>query len=673
MNSRLKSVSRLSVVFILVVVISGSILTYFGINNISNLKELTEKSILEEEKELSVRFKLALQTEIEEVTAGFINEIKPTELLKDSVMQTATDHNFITLPFILKNNGSFLYPNFGDGVKILPEPKFSNRFKSAYRKGEKTEFAKKDLKTAKKYYLSCLNYSAGCNDSVKALNALGRVSVKLNEYDNAFNHYNLIISDFYQESCVAGLSYVYYAIPQLFKLTNPDNYQQILPLVVFCLEKMETGSIPLNAGTEELLTSIVLWSEENMYNNPGELSRINILVEKINQQLRFINEYSNEMTKLMKKGSTDNQLNVGNGFKIIHAFSGNNQQLLLVNTNYQYPVGFLIDGNKLFSRIAGTNLQHGFEFDYRIEFPIEFNSITKGQNPDYATQLNPYFPGQTIQLILKDENIINEIVTRRSWIYGFSALSLLLAMFLGVALIQRDIAREKHVARLKADFISNVTHELKTPLTSIYMFAESLLLGRVKSGTDRKEYLAIILKEIERLKRMINNILEFSKMEKGNSEYRFVNTNLASILVATINDMNYWFEKEKFSVITELDENIEAEVEPEKIKQAMGNLLSNAIKYSTHTKKIIIRLFKKANHICIEVEDHGIGIAEDQLSKIFEKYYRIDQKESISGTGLGLTVVSEIIKAHNGSILVSSKFEKGSKFSIILNQKIEKI
>jgi hypothetical protein len=212
MNSRFKSVTRLSVVFTLAVVISGSILTYFGINNISNLKELTEKRILEEEKELSARFKFALQTEIEKVTAGFINEIKPTEILKDSVIQTATDHNFITLPFILKNNGSFLYPNFGDGVKIHPEQKFSNRFKSAYRKGEKTEFAKKDLKTARKYYLSCLSYSTGCNDSVKAINALGRVSVKLNEGEDALNHYNLIISDFYKESCLAGLSYIYYTL-----------------------------------------------------------------------------------------------------------------------------------------------------------------------------------------------------------------------------------------------------------------------------------------------------------------------------------------------------------------------------------------------------------------------------------------------------------------------------
>ena len=160
---------------------------------------------------------------------------------------------------------------------------------------------------------------------------------------------------------------------------------------------------------------------------------------------------------------------------------------------------------------------------------------------------------------------------------------------------------------------------------------------------------------------MINNILEFSKMEKGKPEYHFVNSNLASILKSAIQEMNYWLEKEGFDVVTELDENIYADVDSEKMKQAIDNLLSNAIKYSTDTKKIFIRLFKKPEHVCIEVEDQGMGIPEDKLSRIFEQFYRIEQKESISGTGLGLTVVKEIIEAHNGTISVTSEIGKGSR------------
>ena len=111
---------------------------------------------------------------------------------------------------------------------------------------------------------------------------------------------------------------------------------------------------------------------------------------------------------------------------------------------------------------------------------------------------------------------------------------------------------------------------------------------------------------------------------------------------------------------------IYAEVDPEKMKQAIGNLLSNAIKYSTDSKKIFLRLFKNPEHVCIEVEDQGMGIPEDKLSRIFEQFYRIEQKESISGTGLGLTVVKEIIEAHHGSISVTSEIGKGSRFTVII-------
>lgn len=668
MNSKFKSASRLSIVFILSIVISGSILTYFSINNISNLKNLTEKRILEEQKELSARFSKAIQNKIEKLTIGFKSEINPPDLLKDSLIKTANIYNFIRLPFILNDEGSLLYPNFVEITEKTSESRFSKLFKSTFQKGEEAEFAKRNLRTAKKQYLLCLNYSMGATDSVKALNAIGRVSIKLKHYKESFNNYNTIISDYFPLTASNGFPYVYYALPQLLKISNVDNCEEILPLIEFCLKKMEVGLIPLNFSTEELLILIKEWSQENTFKNQEKLSHLNILERKLHQQLQFTKDYRIELNKLVRDGGLEEHISTANNFRVVNPFSGKNQELLLINTNLINPTGFLIDREKLIEPILKINLQSDFEFDYKIEFPSGYNSISKTQDLIYSSQLNPYFPGQLIQIKLNDENLIKDFIRKRSWIYGIAAVLLMVALLLGIALIVRDITREKHLARLRSDFISNVTHELKTPLTSIYMFAESLLLGRIKSADGKKEYLSIILKESERLKRMINNILEFSKMEDGKPEYHFEHSNLASLLNATISDMNYWFEEENFEIVSELDENISAEVDPEKIQQLISNLLNNAFKYSGETKSIFIRLFQKANQIYIEIEDKGIGIAEDQLTKIFEKFYRIDQKESISGTGLGLTVVKEIIEAHHGKILVSSKLGKGSIFSVILNQ-----
>jgi two-component system phosphate regulon sensor histidine kinase PhoR len=663
---KLKPASRLTIIFILAVFLSGSVLTYFSINNISNLKELTEKKILEEQQELSARFTNSIQNNIEKVTVGLNAEIGFLPALKDSLIKRKSEYDFIIQPFILKNNWQFQYPNFIGITENLTEAELSSGFKSAFRKGEEAEYVEKESRKAKGYYLSCLGYSTGSSDSVKALNALGRVSVKLNDVKNAITYYSLIISEYFPLTDENGLPYANYALPQLLKIINPDNRDKILPAVEFCLGKMETGSIPLNFSSEELLNLVKYWLKKNTFSNHEESANVYKLIVSTNQQIQFAITYRNELSELLKKGNSDNHIPYVNDFKVVNLISGNNQEFFLINTNGENITGFLTDRKKLYETILRTDLQYDLEFNYRIDFPDSYNSETRSGNLIYSSQLNPWFPDQEIEINLINKNLIKDIINRRGLIYGIASLLLLVAMLLGVILILRDIRRENHLARLRSDFISNVTHELKTPLTSIRMYAESLIMERVKSDSEQKEYLSIVVTETDRLKRMINNILEFSKMEKGKPEYHFVNSNLASILNASIQEMNYWFEKEHFEVVTELDETIYAEVDPEKITQAISNLLSNAIKYSTDIKKVFIRLFRKPDHICIEVEDRGIGIPEDRLSRIFEQFYRIEQKENISGTGLGLTVVKEIIESHGGTIKVESEIGKGSRFTIVI-------
>ena len=666
MDHTLKPASRLTIIFILAVIFSGSVLTYFSINNISNLKELTEKRILEEQRELSARASAAATDMLGKVTAGFRKEIILPGTMKDSLLKRAAEFDFITQPFILNNNGRFISPNF---IGILESPsniRLSGRFVSAFSAGETAEFGERNLRKAKEYYLSGLSYSTGIIDSTKALNALGRISVKLNDTGNAISYYSLIITNYSTVTDANGLPYVYYALPQLLKIPVTNYLEKILSAIQLCLEKMEAGSVPMNYNTEELLSLVADWLKVNTSIYQQGSINIGNLISSLEQQAQFINLYGNELSELVKKGNRDNNPVAGNAFKVVNAISGNNQEFFLINTNFENPAGFLIDNKKLLDTIAKTDLQNGFEFDYIIEFPDSYSSRISGDNLVYTTQLNPLFPEQLIEIKPNDENLIKDLIKRRGWIYGIASVLLLVAMCLGVVLILRDIAREKHLARLRSDFISNVTHELKTPLTSIRMYAESLMMGRVKSDQVQKEYLSVVVNETDRLKRMINNILEFSKMEKGKPEYHFVNSNLALILNASIHEMNYWLEKEGFDVVTEMDDKIYVEVDPEKMKQAIGNLLSNAIKYSADTKKIFLRLFKKPEHVCIEVEDCGIGIPEDKLARIFEEFYRIEQKEGISGTGLGLTVVKEIIEAHNGTISVTSEIGKGSRFTVTI-------
>ena len=672
MNGRFKPVSRLSIVFILAVVISGSLLTYFSINNISNLKELTEKRIQEEQRAFFNRVSDAFQSYIEKVTHGFSEEILPVGRLKDSLINIASTHYFIKLPFILKNDGSFLYPNF-IGIREHPlSTKHTPKYLSTFRKGEIAEFTGKNLITAKNQYLKSLEYATGNLDSANIFNALGRISVKQHNEKEALKYYQIIINKYFSATGVDGNPYLYYAIPQILKMKEPQNQEKIWAVLEFSLQKMKNGEIPLNYYTEELINSISTWVGIVIEARLSK-ERINHLITQIKIQLKFVETHGKDLAKLVATGDPQRYLSIGNDFIIANSYAERDQELLLINTNLTYPIGFLLDRKSLLAFSNSEQLQSDLEFRYKIETTSGYDGQAKDHQLTYTTQLNPYFPGQFFHIKMNNENLFREMVKRRSWTYRVALVLLLVAMLLGVVLILRDIAREKRLVVLRSDFISNVTHELKTPLTSIYMFAESLLLGRVKMANQKKEYLSIILKESERLKRLINNILEFSKMEKGKSEYHFINSNIAGVIKAAIQDMSYWFQKGKFEIITELDTNIEAEIDPEKIKQAIGNLLSNAYKYSIKTKKILVRLLRKKDKIAIEVEDQGLGIPPNDLNKIFEKYYRINHSESISGTGLGLTVVKEIVEAHHGRISVTSKLGKGSKFTITLNKQMKEV
>jgi signal transduction histidine kinase len=361
---------------------------------------------------------------------------------------------------------------------------------------------------------------------------------------------------------------------------------------------------------------------------------------------------------------------IGDKYKAIKGITPNFEELILINLDADSPVGFTISLDQLWSKVSGEEITEGTEFAYTVELNNKVNGVNSSGNllTTFA-EISPYFPGHQAIIKLKNEGLIDKFIKRRSWIYGIALALLLGGMILGVLLILRDISREEHLAQLRSDFISNVTHELKTPLTSVQLFTESILLERINSETDKREYLRIILKETENLKRMVNNILEFSKKEKGKLEYKFEDVNVTSLVNMAINDLDYWLIEKGFTIQTQVDTNVIATADQVALKQAIINLLNNAIKFSRDSKEILIGVREENEVIMIEVEDKGIGIPEDQKDLIFEPFYRVGQKdaEDISGTGLGLTVVKEIVEAHHGKILVESQLNEGSKFTIILN------
>ena len=244
-----------------------------------------------------------------------------------------------------------------------------------------------------------------------------------------------------------------------------------------------------------------------------------------------------------------------------------------------------------------------------------------------------------------------------------------LLMVGGLVLTYRSVSKEMALARLKSDFVSNVSHELRTPLALIRLYAETLELGRITTQEKKEEYYRIIRKESERLTALINNILDFSRIEAGRKEYDFRETDIAELVRNTLDAYRYQIEQQGFAFEQSIDSSIPAvRVDREAIARALVNLVNNALKYSADEKFLGVKLYRANGVLKLEVVDRGIGITRREQSKIFEKFYRTGDPlvHNTKGSGLGLSLVRHITHAHGGEVEVESTPGKGSKFTLSL-------
>jgi signal transduction histidine kinase len=239
----------------------------------------------------------------------------------------------------------------------------------------------------------------------------------------------------------------------------------------------------------------------------------------------------------------------------------------------------------------------------------------------------------------------------------------------GLVLTRHIVSKEMALARLKSDFVSNVSHELRTPLALIRLYAETLELGRITTPDKKQQYYRIIRKESERLSALINNILDFSRIEAGRKEYEFRETDIAELVRNTLDSYRYQIEQQGFAFEESIEPNLPVvPVDREAIARALVNLVNNALKYSSEQKFLGVKLYRENGVVKLEVADHGIGIARRDQSKIFEKFYRAGDPlvHNTKGSGLGLSLVRHITQAHGGDIAVESTPGKGSKFILSL-------
>jgi two-component system phosphate regulon sensor histidine kinase PhoR len=243
---------------------------------------------------------------------------------------------------------------------------------------------------------------------------------------------------------------------------------------------------------------------------------------------------------------------------------------------------------------------------------------------------------------------------------------------IGALIVLNDVTNVRRLENLRRDFVANVSHELKTPIASIKGWVETLLDGALKNPDEAERFLRIVVKQADRLNSIIEDLLSLSKIEQSEeaANLHLEEAQIRDVLEAVLADCHASAAERNIHLKLTCDPSLSASINAPLLEQAVINLVDNAIKYSDPGNEVLITVHSAGDEVRIAVVDHGCGVDQDHLPRLFERFYRVDKARSrkLGGTGLGLAIVKHIIQAHRGRITVDSAPGKGSTFTIFLSK-----
>jgi len=289
--------------------------------------------------------------------------------------------------------------------------------------------------------------------------------------------------------------------------------------------------------------------------------------------------------------------------------------------------------------------------------------------PSVKTGFAYNIPPWTLELFAPESTLVTMLLFSQHRIYFYVFILIAVILAFGLYMTIHSLSHELELATLKSNFVSAISHDLKTPVTAVRQLAEMLQAGRVPSIKRRQQYHNALVEQSERLSFMIDNILDSARIETGRIEYFFEKIDLREALKDIVAKIQHHVQQNGFKIKTQLpEESVYVLADSTALQQSIVNLIDNALKFSVKNKVIDVRLEKGAEHVIIVIEDYCVGIPKEEMNRIFERFYQGSsvRNHRRRGSGLGLFLVKQIVAAHHGTVQVKSKLGKGSVFSIKL-------
>lgn len=648
-------------------------------STVNLLRDKVEQEIISSEEKLS--------TELIELPlkAGVVNN------LKTMLIEIEKHNPIIANSFLLKEDEGIvttLITSKWQKSKI-EFPQVSKYILSDFLAAEKIEYGEKDYARAADSYSKCLNYATS-EDSVLLINRIARCFFYNHDNKKAIEAYKQLLNVKNTVHSIASVPAVVVALYQMADIYKTMNEEKPRLNTLFLLyEKLLDNTWDISDGKYFFYLKSVSDELQNLsthFKNDNSISqKLNLLKKRefnIYEEARFHNFIRKKL-----------QPEIGYQLKNQYLKNIKINHLLFQEDDSVFQLGYIIIPNQ-------NKNTESFLFGYRIRneyvsediFREALKKIDLGKSISFGLIDNkgrivfPKNPPQNYKILLSGnftkifsswkvvlfnndgksiEELVNQGKEQSLLLFGMT----LIVIITGLFTLVYSAKNEYRISQMKSAFVSNVSHELKTPLSIIRMFSETLETGIVTDENKRLEFYGIMRRESERLTNLINNVLDFSKIESGKKEFNFEKSDLTEVVKNIIVMYKSQITAGGFEFVVNIPEReVIINIDKDAITQAILNILNNAIKYSTDRKYILIDVKAQSNNAAIAIADKGIGIPAKELDKIFGNFYRIQSSgnKQIKGTGLGLTITKYIVEAHHGKIKVESAVGQGSMFTIIL-------
>lgn len=691
--------------FLLGIGLPSLLLGYFAFRGIQNDQALLEKKQLDDHRLAAEQVALSIDRSISELEQAFVKTLSEQENLHGPDLFRSLDdfknrYPLIEEAFLFLNADEIYFP--GADLLFLPDgslsdPKGSTKQPSINRSfltAQEMEFRQKNYQQALSLYQRTMEQADEHKLKGECLNAIARVQKKAGLFEEAQEIYKKISDDYNQVRIADGIPLGLAALLELGSLYKETGevgsalktHIELYKSLIDSNWRLESGSYgyfsqKVNNAIQDILnkeslpletaalkdTYQDLMNEEN--NRRKQTERLLLFQERAAPDLR-----AKVPSDISDSSSPANRRNVEirRNVYFVSLFPPGQAK----RNNPQDRWGLLLNASYLKDSLLLNSLQKHVpsEKSSWIVRGRESQRILASENvppgsPIVRTNFAGNFPDWILEIYHQEPRLFDTFLTSRRGIYFYMFLLIAGILVFGLVLTVRTVSHELELARMKSDFVSTISHEFKSPLTSIRQLAEMLHSGRVPSEERRQKYYDVLLEQSERLSLLTENVLNFAKMEEGRKEFVFEKTDVKSLLEDLVSSVQERVQHAGFDIRLVVENSLpQIMADSDSLVQALNNMIDNAIKYSGKAKKVDVRAFKEDQTLVIAVQDFGIGIEKEEREKIFDRFYRGGDEltRTVKGSGLGLTLVKQIVEAHKGSIQVESEPGQGSTFSIKL-------